>query len=291
MEDYICFLDKADVENTVVLAKKNIVKNLESGKIIYSPGYALLPNDDEQIILSADILDKKSKNISYCYLSNKISGLSETAKVESIIQKFMHRYALFAKNLVDTIAPEYKGNLIWGRTSYRPAEIKGRSSSKRKDDTRVHVDSFPSTPVHGKRILRVFCNINPNNAPRIWHIGEPFSDLVGKFAYRLPRYSNCKANLLKLIRATKSKRTAYDHYMLKLHDTMKLDDNYQSKLDKKRFDFPATSTWMVFTDLVSHAALSGQFLLEQTFYLPIDKMQNMQSSPLQQLKKIGLSQL
>ena len=32
----------------------------------------------------------------------------------------------------------------------------------RKDDTRLHVDSFPATPSGGRRILRVFSNVNPD---------------------------------------------------------------------------------------------------------------------------------
>ena len=37
-------------------------------------------------------------------------------------------------------------------------------------------------------------------------------------------------------------------------------------------DFPAGSTWIAFTDCVSHAAMAGQFRLEQTFLLPVDAM-------------------
>src|SRR2546429_2712052 len=36
--------------------------------------------------------------------------------------------------------------------------------------------------------------------------------------------------------------------------------------------FPVGSTWMAFTDQVSHAAMAGQHLLEQTFYLPLTSM-------------------
>ena len=47
------------------------------------------------------------------------------------------------------------------RASFRPAEIAGRQTSWRKDDTRLHIDSFPASPVQGRRILRVFSNVNP----------------------------------------------------------------------------------------------------------------------------------
>ena len=39
------------------------------------------------------------------------------------------------------------------------------------------------------------------------------------------------------------------------------------------------------TDKVSHAALSGQFLLEQTFYLPVQAMKDPNLSPLHMLER------
>ena len=54
------------------------------------------------------------------------------------------------------------------RTSSARARAFGRSPrsgapvSWRKDDSRLHVDAFPSRPNRGERILRVFCNVNPD---------------------------------------------------------------------------------------------------------------------------------
>lgn len=53
--------------------------------------------------------------------------------------------------------------------------------------------------------------------------------------------------------------------MLKLHDRMKADQRYQQTVLQTAFDFPAGLTWLVFTDQVSHAAMAGQYQLEQTF--------------------------
>ena len=83
---------------------------------------------------------------------------------------------------------------------------------------------------------------------------------------------------------TKSRRSAYDHYMLRLHDTMKADLDYQENAVQRQFDFPAVSTWITFTDKVSHAAMGGQYALEQTFYLPVDAMMDPEQSPLRMLE-------
>lgn len=282
MNDYLYTINEHTIDTINRVDKHQAINALESGKVLYLPTYALTPHINERPLLSESILDIKHKNISYNYTKGQLAGLVKTSPLAANMQQFMHRYAMFARQLVDTLLPQYSTDILWGRTSYRPAQINGRQSSKRKDDTRVHVDAFPSTPVNGMRIFRVFCNINPYGEPRVWHIGEPFSHVLKTFSAQLPRYSHTKAKLLHLIKATKTKRSAYDHYMLHMHDAMKLNDQYQQTLNKHRIDFPPQSTWLVFTDHVSHAALSGQFLLEQTFYLPIHAMENPELSPLKQ---------
>ena len=119
--------------------------------------------------------------------------------------------------------------------------------------------------------------------PRVWHIGELFSDVLTRFKPDIPRYSNLIASIQSLLKLTKTKRSLYDHMMLSLHDQMKRDDQYQAEVKKTVFDFPAGSTWIVFTDQVSHAALAGQYLLEQSFYLPIEAQVYPEYAPFIQL--------
>ena len=91
---------------------------------------------------------------------------------------------------------------------------------------------------------------------------------------------------MRLLRVTKSRRSAYDALMLQLHDRMKEDADFQSSSPQTAVDFPAGTTWMAFTDQVSHAAMSGQYQLEQTFYLPVDAMVDQARSPLRILERI-----
>jgi hypothetical protein len=284
MDELLHSLDSADPALLSSDCKNLALSALEAGKVIYFPTYAFSLQDSEKDqLLSVKILDGKHKNISFDYPTKKLGGLQKThhnSSLALILRPFMERYAEFAKQLIETVLTPYQDTLEWGRTSYRPAEIKGRISSKSKDDTRLHVDSFPATPVNGRRILRVFSNINPYNEPRIWHLGEPFAQVLHRFAANIPNYNPLLAKLLHWIKTTKTVRSSYDHYQLHLHDQMKLSDAYQQSVCKQRIEFPAQSTWIVFTDQVSHAALGGQFLLEQTFYLPISAMADPESSPL-----------
>lgn len=258
---------------------------LESGKILFFPEHFYTnfsPN-----LMCESILDARHKNVSYDYKKNKLGAYKkEDPNLEGQLLQLMRGYAEFSMQLIEQILPSYAPHLQWGRTSFRPAQIKGRASSKRKDDTRLHVDSFAASPVNSLRILRVFCNINPQSEPRVWQVGEPFARVLEQFAPRIPSYNKFTAHVLKMVKVTKTLRSAYDHYMLHLHDTMKLDDGYQATVEKTQIDFPAQSSWIVFTDHVSHAALSGQYLLEQTFYLPVSKMSEPEFSPFNEWKKI-----
>lgn len=282
MTNQIYTIHTSDLNTLNASILKDSLAALESGNVLYFPQYAFTPLEAEKTLISENILHPKRKNISYDYRSEQLAGIhpKNDVQLSQNMSAFMHRYSQFAKQLIDDLLPLYSKALIWGRTSYRPAEIKNRKTSPRKDDTRVHVDAFPATPVNGLRILRVFCNINPYAAPRVWELGESFSQVVKTFNNTIPPYSPFRSKLLLWIKATKSLRSHYDHFMLHLHDNMKLDQHYQKTIAKQRVEFPAQSTWIVFTDQVSHAALAGQHLLEQTFYLPVEAMQNPQLSPL-----------
>jgi len=259
------------------------LEGLEEGRILLFPEYCFSPIDSS--LMSESVLDGSHKNVSYDFKRQKLGAFNQSnAELAPGLQQFMHGYAQFARQLIQSTLPSYIPHLQWGRTSFRPAQISGRQTSRRQDDTRLHVDSFSASPVNGLRILRVFSNINPQQ-PRVWNVGEPFTRVLSQFAPQIPSYNKVVAHLLKWVKATKTLRSPYDHYMLHLHDSMKKDDAYQSRADKTQIDFPAQSSWIVFTDHVSHAALSGQYLLEQTFYLPVNKMAKPELSPLHQWRK------
>ena len=67
---------------------------------------------------------------------------------------------------------------------------------------------------------------------------------------------------------------------------MKADEDFQKTTPQTRMDFPAGTTWLAFTDQVSHAAMAGQYQLEQTFLLPVDAMREPERSPLRVLERL-----
>ncbi len=275
-------------ESFSTVEQESAITALENGNVLYFPNLSFEFSAAEQALLRPEVLSAGFKNISFNPKNGKIKGAveSEAESLSSLAMLLMIRFFNHSRFLLNNIIPHYQGVLQIGRTSYRPIEVEGRKTSLLKDDTRLHVDAFPATPNQGKRILRVFSNVNPENKPRLWHLGEPFEQVVQQFLPKLKNPVFGYRKLLSLLKITKSYRSLYDHMMLRLHDEMKKSDAYQNTVQKTKMPFPAGSTWVVMTDCVSHAALSGQFLLEQTFYLEPSKMKNPEKSPLRVLEKI-----
>ncbi len=260
---------------------------LEHGKIIVFPQLAFTLFPHENKFLEASSANGKRKNINFNYLTDALHGTTCTGKEYEELKAMLRRFSQSAENLIQRIFPSYVQALQWGRTSFRPVEISGRVSSYRKDDTRLHVDAFPATPNQGRRILRVFSNVNPNGKDRFWRIGEPFAEVAERFLPQINMPWAGKAALLKMLKLTKSYRTAYDDIMLQIHDRMKADLDYQKTVSQQEVHFTPGSSWIVQTDHVSHAAMAGQHVLEQTFYLPVNAMLDASFSPLRVLEKLS----
>ncbi|KIC76113.1 Uncharacterized protein DB41_GN00230 [Neochlamydia sp. TUME1] len=286
MQEVIKTFDITSFENPLAEEiKKDAIQTLEQGKVVYFPHLTFNLHEDELQFLSPQVVAPKSKNISYDVIRDRLGGTICRGEEEQKLKNMMQRYALQSRLFIEKLFPHYKGHLNQARTSFRPAEIAGRSSSWRKDDTLLHVDAFPSSPVKGKRIMRFFSNINPAQQPRVWKLGEPFSEVVQKFGVKLKKPFPGLAWLLKVVGITKDYRTLYDHYMMSLHDLMKGDKEYQKNAKQQEVLFPPGSSWIVYTDQASHAALSGQYVMEQTFYLPVESLQDPETSPLRVLER------
>lgn len=273
--------DKSFTSNVQLQA----VNDLECGKVLHFPQLGFTLSPEEHCFLSPQLADPRSKNISYQSTTNQLWGVQRlTDEKHMQLKALLNRFARYATHFINKLLPQYEPHLMIARTSFRPVQISGRKTSPRKDDKRLHIDAFPSAPNQGKRILRVFCNINPEGAPRLWRIGEPFEQVARRFIPQIKKPFPGLATLLHLSKITKSHRTPYDHYMLNMHDLMKEDETYQKEVSQQEMRFPAGSTWIVQTDQVSHAAIQGQYILEQTFYLPVKAMKDETRSPLRVLE-------
>jgi hypothetical protein len=285
--DVLTTLELADWNGAIPAGMRNdAAAAMESGKVLYFPKLRCALGANEDVLLSPNVLGGGDKNVSYDPANGKIKGAVVEGATAPILKAMMRRYSDSATRLVRELFPAYAPSLETARTSYRPAEIAGRKYSPTKDDTRLHVDAFPTRPVHGRRILRVFTNVNPGDAPRVWKVGEPFPDMAQKMLPQVKRPNPLMPYLLAVTGTTRGVRSQYDNLMLGLHDAAKFDETYQRTSPQVQVEFPAGTTWMCFTDQVMHAALSGQFVLEQTFHLDAEAMTIPGSAPVRVLERL-----
>lgn len=260
------------------------VDALERGCVLTFPNltFALKPGEEE--FLRPSVLAGRSKNVSL-EPDGTLKHASPAGAAREQLRAMMVRFSDSAATLVETLFPSYRGKADLGRTSFRPVEIEGRKARPVADDTRLHVDAFPTTPMRGRRILRVFANIS-RDKPRLWKVGEPFPDMARTILPKVKAPLPGAAWFLNAVGATVGRRSPYDELMLGLHDGAKLDLSYQANSPHVPIAFAPGAVWMCYTDQVLHAALKGQHALEQTIYLPIEAMAHPERSPLRVLEQM-----
>jgi hypothetical protein len=265
-------------------------KALEHGKLLYFPKLPFKLSNSETEFLDGRLTDGKAKNISLDHNTGKLQGTSAAGERATRLAAMIERFGAGATRFVKDLLPNYS-SVERARTSYRPVEVEGRAYSPISDDRLLHVDAFPSRPMKdGRRILRFFANVAPTapngGGARQWEVGEPFPDFAGKFAPGIKPHFPGKSWLYGALGVTRGKRSAYDEMMLSLHDAAKLDAEYQKTAPHAALEFPPGSCWLVYTDQVLHAALKGEFALEQTFHFDVAQMGEPDTAPIKVLEKI-----
>ena len=259
---------------------------LEAEGILILTGRPFELTAAEAVLLTPDLSSAGVKNISLSP-DGDLRGANAGAGETAILTDLLKRYALWSQALLLGIAPHYGPALDRGRTSFRPRAVEEAQLSPRKDDRRLHVDAFASQPTAGRRILRVFSNLNPCGEARLWQVGEPFEAYARRWLGAARRPWPGESWAMEHLGITKSRRTAYDVLMLGLHDAAKLDATYQREALRRDLAFAPGDAWIVFTDQVVHAAIRGRYALEQTFYLPVSAMESPDTSPLRILERLS----
>jgi hypothetical protein len=259
---------------------------VEAGHVLAFPHLAFALADSEERFLDPRWTDGKAKNVSVRWPSGELRGAAGAADDLQALRALVVRFAEQSEALALRLFPHYRGHLRRGNTSFRPLDVSGRARGWRQDDTRLHIDAFPSNPMQGTRLLRVFSNVNPNGEPRRWRVGEPFEAHARRYLGEIGRPVPGSAWLLEKTGITKRRRTEYDHLMLQLHDRAKADAEFQRSSPQARADFAPGTTWVCFSDQVLHAAMGGRHMLEQTFQLDAPHLADPASAPLAILERL-----
>ena len=278
---------------------------LEAGDILYFPETPVpLPPDDISFLLGQQQTDSSlHKNIAFKPNIDKLSGFdAKTASPAAVerLHRIMRSYSQSVVAFLTGFLSPYKANWQLDYASFRPQEEQGRDLPLRRRNDLLHTDAFPTRPTFGARILRFFNNIHPNRT-RDWLVSDPFVATVKHFAplqiaphpgSPLSRAGKGAARAIGLGAAIPSlKRSPYDDFMMRFHNFLKENARWQSECPKYPFQFPAGSSWMVYTDTVPHAVLAGQYALEQTFLVRPDAMVRPEVAPLHVLEEIAHAKL
>ncbi len=262
---------------------------LEHGEIEYYPicPFALPAGDDRLFLLQQRLASRAHKNISYDPHSGKAAGFLRQSSAQA--ERLRGLLAAFAQNATTWLAmtlPRYARGWRLDRVSFRPEEEATRRLRHKARNDLLHVDAFPSRPTNGHRILRLFANINLTE-PRVWATSEPFARLLERFgvAAGLPHRQGVhwarplRQQMLRLVNLGRPQRSIYDAFMLRFHDYLKANDDFQEHGPKRFWSFAPGSAWLVFTDTASHAALRGRFALEHSYFVAPETLALPEESP------------
>lgn len=269
---------------------------LEAGNILYfaATPFAISPEDREVLLGQKQSSAAFHKNVAYRPAEDRVTGLdkSESAEAERL-RGILQSYSRNAEKFLGELLPPYAGKWKLDYASYRPIEEKGRPARLHARNDLPHVDAFPTRPTNGDRILRLFTNINPTEN-RVWITAPPFAEIapyfVNKVGLPAPGSSGIGAALRQVGRRLGlpgARRSPYDQFMHECHNAMKEDAEFQQTAAKQQWEFPPNSTWIVLTDCVSHAVLSGQHALEQTFIISRTAMVKPELAPVAILERLA----
>jgi hypothetical protein len=258
----------------------------------------LPPEDCEFLRKVRQTPSRHYKNISYRPGEKQVKGFDrKTASHEALLRIFQS-YSSRVNTFATQFLRPYAGQFTADYSSFRPIEEDGRPLPVRLRNDLLHVDSFPTRPSMGNRILRIFTNLNPTR-PRVWLTGPPFEQVAIEHAKpaglleicqtaRTPlgRIRNWMEQAARDLHLPVAGQSPYDRFMHCLHHYLKANHQFQDSCSKSYWEFPPLSTWMVYTDLVLHAVISGQYALEQTFIVRRQAMALPARAPISVLERI-----
>jgi len=287
-----------DAQQASARATDEVSTRLESGDILYFPANPIALDEDDRTFLIGQRQSDSSlhKNISYRPAQDRLKGVdagdgADVERTHRVMKSFSDRAIGFMTHFLPQYARDWKVDFA----SFRPIEEQGRKAALRSRNDLIHVDSFPSRPSHGDRLLRIFSNIHPSK-PRVWVTSDPFEQLAWQYGGKagLPHpptpLTKLKGKALRTLSGLGLPvvdRPPYDRFMLRFHHFLKESEAFQRDCPKDRWEFPPNSTWACFTDTTSHAVMSGQFALEQTFIVRRGSLVRPDKAPIAILERMA----
>ncbi|MGH8222827.1 MAG: Kdo hydroxylase family protein [Woeseiaceae bacterium] len=275
---------------------------LEDGAIVFFPRAPVpLPADQDLAFFREDLPRLlKLKNISYHPEAGSVRGLDTAdAATAERVTRVLVRVSEDIERFLESRMPGFTANWTVGTCSFRPIQEKGRNLKPHASNELVHVDAGAYGATNGDRILRFFINVNPSE-DRVWATKGTFPEVYRRYGKAAgvmrpnpgPRYlrkgplDHLRTGLLHGIAAAGLPAakvldsSPYDRVMRRFHNFMKDTPAFQAdRQGHREFRFPPFSAWMVLTDMVSHASLSGRHALVHTSILRLASCRKPEQAP------------
>jgi hypothetical protein len=289
------------IDDLAGLRPDELGDQLELGEIVHFPECPIALPDDEQLIFLRDELPDllKLKNISYHPETDRVSGLKSQPEQAMRAREILLEHSRRVETFLHQFMPPLTRNWKVGTSSFRPIQEKGRDLSPHASNELVHIDAGAYGATNGARILRFFVNVNPIE-DRVWATKGAFASLYARYgeaagitpdrrkhrSLEKSTIDNIRSGLLRTIAAFNLPQAVlidsspYDRTMRKFHNFMKDTPEFQQDMSTHSvMHFRPFSAWMVLTDGVSHASVSGQHAFVNTFLLPFENCRRPDAAP------------
>jgi 3-deoxy-D-manno-oct-2-ulosonic acid (Kdo) hydroxylase len=271
---------------------------LESLDLLFFPvcPFALPPAGQLEFLRRQPNAGFGHKDVSYDPARSRLGGQKATHPSEARrLSDVFTQFSDAATAWINTRFPTYAAGLVRDRVTLRTEEEATRTLRLTARNDLLHIDNFPTRPTGGRRILRLYVNINPTD-PQVWATSEPFKQLLTRFAVEhrvasrtIAEWTAPVQSVVRVFTGTKARRTAYDAWMLKLHHFLKEDDAFQAQASRRVWTFPPGSMWLLFADGVAHAQLRGQYSLEHSYFVALECLAGATEAPVHLLAAVGAS--
>jgi hypothetical protein len=280
---------------------RSLEERLERCEIVYYPVCPFpLPEGDDRQFLYRQRVGRGHKNISYDPHSARLLGArTSSAADEARLHELLANFSRTATAWLARTLPAYARAWRLDRASLRPEEEATRRLRLTARNDLLHIDNYPTRPSHGWRLLRLYVNLNGSD-PRVWVTSETFAQLLQRYSryVGLPTRQGLaqpwqwREQIRGLFRPGRPRRSLYDAFMLRFHDFLKLNDDFQERSPKRYWQFAPGSAWLLFGDSLSHAVLRGQHALEHSYFVSPQALRFPEESPLALLQRAsGVSHL
>lgn len=267
----------------------SLAQRLERGELVEfaDPPFELPPEDEMDFLRSLELSSRTRKQIAFNPSTEDFSGVSFRANERrQLFRQVLSNFSRTVGNWLEIVLPQYARGITPDRVTFRTEEEAVRTLRFSARNDLLHIDNFPTRPTFGKRILRVYLNLNAVDE-RVWSVSEKYEQLLDRYLreHRLPEWSLADwlatpSALHRLLHGDWVLRSRYDEFQLKLHHFLKKDDRFQDRASRTYRRFAPRSCWLLFSDGLAHADLRGRFAIEHSFFISRDVLTEADMAPL-----------